>query len=82
MFKGEHNEPLISFCRQYLSETDPSIEYFVFGHRHILLDFPLGVNNSRMIILGDWIRQFSYGVFDGNRFSLHIFNDSSNPEKK
>lgn len=81
VFKGEHDEPLIAFCRQYAASTDKPIDYFVFGHRHILLDFPLGSGNSRIIILGDWIRQFSYGVFDGDTFSLKIYDDENNPEK-
>ena len=29
-----------------------------------------------MIILGDWIHHFSYGVFDGTNFSLHKFEES------
>lgn len=74
-FNGEENEPLIAFSREYLETTDASIDYFVYGHRHILLDYPLGIGSSRMIILGDWIHHFSYGEFDGNDFSLHIFKD-------
>lgn len=44
-------------------------DYFVFGHRHIMLNEPLE-GNSRLVILGDWIRQFSYGIFDGNEFTI------------
>lgn len=44
-------------------------DYFVFGHRHIIVNEPVA-ENSRLIILGDWIRKFSYGVFDGNEFSI------------
>lgn len=79
-FEGEANEPLIGFCREYLAEVNPAIDFFVFGHRHILLDFPLGNHRSRMIILGDWIHHFSYGVFDGRDFSLHTFCDNC-PDK-
>ena len=75
-FEGEENEPLIEFCRGYLKEHPGSVDYFVFGHRHILIDFPLGIGDSRMIILGDWIHHFSYGVFDGKKFSLHKFGES------
>lgn len=79
-FKGEEHEPLIAFCRQYQLTHQNKVDYFVFGHRHILLDYPLGISNSRMIILGDWIHHFSYGMFDGKEFSLHIFTDGENPE--
>ncbi|MDE5942139.1 MAG: UDP-2,3-diacylglucosamine diphosphatase [Muribaculaceae bacterium] len=74
-FEGEDSEPLIEFSRNYLRDTDPGIDYFVYGHRHILLDYPLGIGNSRMIILGDWIHHFSYATFDGNDISLHIFKE-------
>lgn len=73
-FEGEQNEPLIAFCREYLTTTDPTIDYFIFGHRHILLDFPLGTGHSSMFILGDWIHHFSYGVFDGHDFLLKKFS--------
>lgn len=79
-FKGEANEPLIAFCKEYLNSTDSSIDFFVFGHRHILIDFPLNAS-SRMIILGDWIHHFSYGVFDGHDFSLKIFRTEGNSVK-
>ncbi|HHV85242.1 MAG TPA: UDP-2,3-diacylglucosamine diphosphatase, partial [Petrimonas sp.] len=50
----------------------PDIDYFVFGHRHILLDFPLN-GKSRVINIGDWIQYFSYGVFDGKEMKLERF---------
>lgn len=75
VFDADGNEPLVAFCRDYLARENGKVEYFVFGHRHVLVDFPLGTGSSRMIILGDWIRHFSYGVFDGRQFSLKIFSD-------
>ena len=48
-------------------------DYFIFGHRHVLVDHPIG-ENSRYINLGDWINHFSYGVFDGNTFELKQYN--------
>ena len=74
-FDANGDEPLVDFCRQYLITVDSSIEFFVFGHRHVLVDFPIDNSKSRMIILGDWIRHFSYGEFDGNQFKLKIFSD-------
>lgn len=79
-FLGEDGEPLIAFCREYLAEHPGSVDYFVFGHRHVLVDYPLGVDHSHMIILGDWIHHFSYGVFDGKEFSLHRFEARTDVE--
>lgn len=72
-YYGEENEPLVIFSKEYLRDVDPHIDYFVYGHRHILLDIPLGDGGCRMIVLGDWIHHYSYGVFDGETFELKIF---------
>lgn len=70
-FLGEDKEYLIQFAKQEIIRT-PDIDYFVFGHRHILLDFPLN-GKSRVINIGDWIQYFSYGVFDGSEMKLERF---------
>lgn len=73
IYEGEDNEPLVKFSKEYLRDIDAGIDYFVYGHRHILLDLPIGSGCSRVIILGDWIHHFSYGVFDGEKFELKLF---------
>ena len=52
--------------------THPDINYFIFGHRHIELDLMLS-RTTRAIILGDWITEFSYAVFDGEHMLLEEF---------
>lgn len=44
-------------------------DYYVFGHRHQKLDIAIA-ENSRYVNLGDWIRFFSYAVFDGRELRL------------
>lgn len=66
-FYGEEREWLIVFCKNTL--TQQHYDYFIFGHRHYPLDFSLA-NNSRYINLGDWIRDFTYAVFDGTDMQL------------
>ena len=68
---GEDKEPLVLFSKDYL-KTHPDINYFVYGHRHIMLDLMLS-RTARMTILGDWIQEFSYAVFDGENFFLEQF---------
>lgn len=70
-YMGENKEHLVLFAKTHL-KVAPSINYFIFGHRHIMLDLMLS-QTSRIIILGDWIQYFSYGVFDGENFSLEVF---------
>lgn len=69
-YMGEDKEHLVLFAKDYL-RTHPDIDYFLFGHRHIELDLLL-TKQSRMMILGDWIWQFTYAVFDGE----HIFMEN------
>ncbi len=69
-FLGEENEWLITYCKDVLKEKH--YDYFVFGHRHLPIDFPLP-GNSRYINLGDWLRYDTYGVFDGQEMTLKTY---------
>ena len=72
-YLGENNEFLVQFAKRHLAQQ-PSIDFFVFGHRHILLNLQLK-NQSRILILGDWINQFSYAVFDGETIMTEHFEE-------
>lgn len=67
IFLGEDKEWLMVYSREVLQKEH--YNYFIFGHRHLPLDFQLN-DNSRYINLGDWIRSFTYAVFDGNDLQL------------
>lgn len=69
-FLGEDNEWLVQYCKEQLEEKHRN--FFVFGHRHLPLQIDLK-NNSEYINLGDWINYFTYGVFDGEKFTLETF---------
>lgn len=68
------DEMLYKFCQQKLKEGN-NINYFIFGHRHIPLNHPLNAD-SRLIILGDWVSNFSYAVFDGVSLDLKFFKSN------
>jgi len=70
-FKGTINEGMFIFAESILKNE--KIDYFIFGHRHVMINRLIG-ENSRYINLGDWIHYFSYGVFDGNTFELKQYN--------
>ena len=70
-FLGEESEWLVQYCKTVL-ETK-SIDYFIFGHRHLPLDIRLNDQGSRYINLGEWISQNHYAVFDGNELQLLQF---------
>jgi UDP-2,3-diacylglucosamine hydrolase len=62
------NERLLIFSREKVVE-DPTIDFFIFGHRHLPIDIPVSAN-ARCIILGDWVTNFTYAVFDGEELQL------------
>lgn len=68
VFLGEEKEWLIVYCKEILQQKH--IDYFIFGHRHFPMDIQLNAQ-SRYINLGDWIKHFTYAVFDGEQLSLH-----------
>jgi UDP-2,3-diacylglucosamine hydrolase len=76
-FLGEDKEWLIIYCKDVLKKE--YFDFFVFGHRHLAIDFRLPCNSpkgdavSRYINLGDWIRFYTYAVFDGNNLELKAF---------
>ncbi|BCS85522.1 MULTISPECIES: UDP-2,3-diacylglucosamine diphosphatase [Prevotella] len=70
-FMGEDKEYLVQFTNEYMT-THNDIDYFIYGHRHIELDLNLS-KKVRMLILGDWIWQFTYAVFDGEHMFLEQY---------
>ncbi len=72
-YMGEDKEHLVLYAKQYIA-THHDIDYFIFGHRHIELDLVLP-SNSRVVILGDWISQFTYAVFDGERLFVENYEE-------
>ena len=53
-------------------ELMPDIDYFVFGHRHIPVNTTIK-DHSSLIILGDWLTRFTYGILAEGEFSLAVF---------
>jgi UDP-2,3-diacylglucosamine hydrolase len=71
-FLGEDGEWLLIFSRQMLAKEH--FDYFIFGHRHYPVDYKLS-DTSHYINLGDWMRYFTYAVFDGNNVALKKWED-------
>lgn len=73
VFQGPDKEFLVQYCLEFLREE--KMDYFIFGHRHLALDYPLP-DGARYINLGDWIRYDSYAVFDGEDLQLKYFTEN------
>jgi UDP-2,3-diacylglucosamine hydrolase len=72
-FQGEEREWLVQFCLDMLQVEQ--IDYFVFGHRHLALEYPLP-KGSLYVNLGDWICYNSYGIFDGKDLKLAYYQNN------
>ena len=70
IFLGEEKEWLIIYCKDKL--TKKKIDFFVFGHRHLAIDYRLN-EGARYINLGDWITYYTYAVFDGEQLELKSY---------
>jgi UDP-2,3-diacylglucosamine hydrolase len=73
VFLGEENEWLIIYCKEMLKVKH--YDYFIFGHRHLPIDFQLD-NNSRYINLGDWIHYYTYAEMHAGDLQLKSYNGS------
>ncbi len=72
VFLGEDKEWLIIYCKEILEKQH--YDYFIFGHRHLPIETALAPN-SRYFNLGDWIKYFSYAVFDSNTVTLQHYKE-------
>jgi UDP-2,3-diacylglucosamine hydrolase len=70
VFESKEKEFLYQFCLE--QEQISHHDFYVFGHRHYALDLEVNAN-SRYINLGDWIRFYTYGVYDGSNMELKKF---------
>jgi UDP-2,3-diacylglucosamine hydrolase len=69
-FTSIDKEEIAVFAKEQLMKKH--FDFFVFGHRHLAMDVTLR-ENSRYINTGEWVKTYSYAVFDGNDITLHSF---------
>lgn len=72
-WRGDDVEPSIIFAREYLATVDPDINFFITGHRHVLVDKMLSPT-CNFIILGDCYEHFTFAVWDGQKLALKHFD--------
>jgi UDP-2,3-diacylglucosamine hydrolase len=66
-YQGDDKELLFLHSANLLKTK--MYDFLIYGHRHLVVQKPIG-GSSQFIILGDWLWNFSCGVFDGNSFEL------------
>jgi UDP-2,3-diacylglucosamine hydrolase len=67
-YLGQTKEHLAQFVSDHSSQCDRAADYYIFGHRHLVLD--VSINQSRYINLGEWLHGSQYAVFDGETLQL------------
>jgi len=70
-FMGEDKEMMVRFAKETLKNEH--FDYFVFGHRHLPIRIKLS-DNCEYINLGDWIKTYSYAVFDGEKMEMFRYH--------
>lgn len=70
-YLGDDKEFAVLYAKEYLKKE--KVDYFVFGHRHVARTVCVGPE-SQLVFLGDWIQNFSYGVFDGETLELEFID--------
>lgn len=69
-YLGEDKEWLVLYCKRKLEQKH--YDYFVFGHRHLPLNIPIGT--SVYINTGDWINYYTYACFYEDTIELQTYN--------
>ncbi len=70
-------EWLIQWVNNHISSFT-HIDYFIFGHRHLLGTYNCP-NNKSITLLGDWFSHFSYATWDGQQLKLMEMVTHANP---
>lgn len=69
----QQDEMLYQYAKRKVIER-PDLDYLVFGHRHIPMQLKVS-EKAEVVILGDWISHFSYGVLEGGKMSIQYFKE-------
>ena len=69
----ERDEWLVQYTKELIPQH-PEIDYYIYGHRHLLLNLSLP-NDRRCIILGDWIHYNSYARWDGESLTIGLYEE-------
>lgn len=65
------DEMLVKYAKD-MSGKHPEVDYFIFGHRHLPTQEKVN-DKAELVILGDWITNFTYAKFDGEKLKLQYY---------
>lgn len=64
---------LYKYAQECVKEN-PELEYFVFGHQHKPMQYKVD-NGATVTVVGNWLRDFNYAVFDGEDMKLLTYKE-------
>ena len=70
-FEGKLKENVIGWAQEFVAEH-PTTDYIVLGHHHVAVEIQVS-EHTKLIITGDWLYNFTYGVWDGKKFEIKQF---------
>jgi UDP-2,3-diacylglucosamine hydrolase len=70
-----NKETLVDYANELTKKM--SIDYIIFGHRHLPMDITLKNGKSRYLNIGDWVNHNSYAVFDGQNIKIKFFENEA-----
>lgn len=68
-------EEMLYHYTQSLIDKGIGANYYVFGHRHVPTNHVMP-DGSHLVILGDWLSNFTYARFNGSDLELRVYNPS------
>ena len=74
--RGIPDQDLLKNLRDFVIDyhkSHPDTDFYVFGHVHVLSREEV-VDGAEMIVLGEWIRTFSYARLNGGELTLQKFS--------
>ena len=70
-FHRNDEDIMLNYIRGYLLHDDNTIDYFIFGHRHLPLK--IQIENAIYFNTGDWLTHNSYLRTSAESFDLLYF---------
>ncbi len=72
-WQGADKEWLAQYAESHPDRDE--IDYFIFGHRHLVVDYELKNKKTRYINIGDWIHHRSYAKLEDGNISIHFYEN-------
>jgi UDP-2,3-diacylglucosamine hydrolase len=69
------NEWLYQHCIDTL-KTQPDIDFFIFGHRHLPINVPIADTHSQYLNTGDWLHHNTFVKYDGSNAILERYQNT------